>query len=43
MLWYNNPDSVEAIRNGRMEQRTTVRMPRVRLVRHHGDITAVSG
>ena len=42
MLWYNNPDSVEAIRNGRMEQSTTVRPPRLRFIRRNGDITTVS-
>ena len=42
MLWYNNPDSVEAIRRARMEERTTVRAPRIRLIRTEDDITEMS-
>lgn len=33
MLWYNNPDSVDAIRKARLEERTTVTTPSVRLLR----------
>ena len=33
MLWYNNPDSVDVIRKARLEDRTTVRTPRLRVVR----------
>ena len=39
MLWYNNPDSVDAIRKARLEDRTTVRTPQLRVVRTSGDIT----
>lgn len=39
MLWYNSPESVEAIRNGRMENRTTYATSRLQAVRANGDIT----
>lgn len=39
MLWYNDPDSVDAIRKARLEERTTVRIPKLRAVRTGGDIT----
>ena len=32
MLWYNNPDSVEAIRASRLENRTTIPNTRRHLV-----------
>lgn len=35
MMWYNNPDSVEAIRESRLEARTTTRTDVVRLARTH--------
>lgn len=42
MLWYNNPDSVETIRRARLEDRTTIRRPRLRVTRFDGDITEMS-
>lgn len=42
MLWYNNPDSVEAIRRARLEDRTTTQRPRLRVARTDGDITEMS-
>ena len=32
MLWYNTPETVKAIRNGRLETRTTVRSPKLQAV-----------
>ena len=33
MLWYNNPDSVEAIRESRLESRTTLNTKMLKLAR----------
>lgn len=38
MLWYNSPESVEAIRNGRLDGRTTYPTTKLQAVRAYGDI-----
>ena len=40
MLWYNNPESVEAIRASRLELRSTVPSGGMRLVRTVDDHTS---
>jgi hypothetical protein len=40
MLWYNNPESVKAIREGRIEGSTSERTRLMRLVR--GDTVAAA-
>ena len=37
MLWYNNPDSVEAIRASRLENRSTIPNKGMHLVRTADD------